>query len=148
MDLLVQLGVNNTLGIQMAMFLVTFVVLKYFLFAPYYAAFNERKERTEGKTELAERFVSEARELEDRYQVKAQEANDRFREIYDRARTDAVKEYDRLLNEARAKNKAVIEDSNKKIEKDMAVVRTQLASEITGVSQLMVQKLIGKDLSA
>src|SRR4051812_27481890 len=119
MDLLVQLGVNNTLVIQMAMFLVTFVVLKYLLFEPYYAAFNERKERTEGKTELAERFVSEARELEERYNVKAQEANDKFREIYDRSRSEATKEYDRVLNEARAKNKAVIDESTKKIEKEM-----------------------------
>ena len=54
MDLLIQLGVNHTLAVQLVMFLVTFVILKYVLFEPYYAAFNERQERTVGRTELAD----------------------------------------------------------------------------------------------
>jgi F-type H+-transporting ATPase subunit b len=147
MDLLIQLGVNETLGIQLAVFLVAFVALKYLLFEPYYAAYKERQERTLGKTELAERFVAEARDLEEKYTIKAQEANDRFREVYDKARLEAVKEYDRVVNEARAKNKAALDQNNQKIQKEMVSVRAQLSNEIAGVSQLMVQKLIGKDLS-
>src|SRR5258705_9331734 len=116
MDLLVQLGVNQTLPIQIATFLVCFVVLKYFLFGPYYAAFNERKDRTLGKTELAERFIAEARELEEKFGVRAQEVNDRFREVFDKSRLEAVKEYDRLINEARAKTKAIVEESTGKIQ--------------------------------
>lgn len=148
MDLLIQLGVNETLAIQLVMFLIMYVVLKYMLFEPYYAAFNERKERTEGQTELAERFVTEARELEEHFNEKAQEANDRFREIYDKSRVEAVKEYDRLVNEARTKSKAAIEAAAAKIHQEMNVVRAQLSAETAGVSQLMVQKLIGKDLTA
>jgi F0F1-type ATP synthase membrane subunit b/b' len=148
MDLLIQLGVNNTLGLQLVMFLITFVVLKNVLFEPYYAAFNERKERTEGKTELAERFVAEAHELEQRYGARAQEVNDKFRAVYDQSRAEALKEYDRLVNEARTKTKGTIEESNRKIEKEMIAAREKLSSETAGVSQLMVQKLIGKDLSA
>src|ERR1700691_5507646 len=102
MDLLIHLGVNNTLGIQLVTFLITFMVLKYFLFEPYYAAFNERKERTLGKTELAERFISETRELEAKYAERAQAANDRFREVFDKSRGEAVKEYDNLISEARS----------------------------------------------
>ena len=93
MDLLIQLGVNSSITIQLGMFLVVFVVLKYVLFQPYYAAFKERKERTIGKTELAERFVAEARELEEQYTLRAQQANDQFREIYDKNRLAATKEY-------------------------------------------------------
>ena len=99
MDLLIQLGVNQTLAIQLVVFLIAFVALKYLLFEPYFAADNQRQERTLGKTELAERFVAEARELEEKFSTRAQEANDRFREVYDKARLEAVKEYDRLVNQ-------------------------------------------------
>src|SRR4051812_27285178 len=107
MDLLIQLGVNYTLGIQLVMFLVVFAVLKNLLFEPYFKAFNERKERTLGKTELAERFVAEARELEEKYSMRAQEANDRFREVFDKSRSEAMKEYDRLIGDARGKTKTL-----------------------------------------
>jgi F0F1-type ATP synthase membrane subunit b/b' len=148
MDLLIQLGVNQTLGIQMVTFLIAFLVLKYFLFEPYYAAFNERTERTLGKTELAERFIAESRELEEKYAVRAQEANDRFREVYDKSRVEAVREHDRLVSEAREKTKGLLDEMNKKIQKDMASARTQLSQETTGVSELINQKMIGKEMSS
>jgi F0F1-type ATP synthase membrane subunit b/b' len=146
MDLLAQLGVDSSLGIQLLLFLIVFAILKYLLFTPYYAAYVERRERTLGKTELAERFVSEARELEAQYGIRAQEANDRFRTVYDSARTEAVKEYDRLVSQARAKSRTMIEESRQGIEKQMTAARTQLGQEVAGVSQLINRKLIGKDL--
>ena len=60
MELLTQLGVNQTIWIQLATFFICFVFLKYFLFDPYFAAYNERKDRTLGQSELAERFVAAA----------------------------------------------------------------------------------------
>jgi F0F1-type ATP synthase membrane subunit b/b' len=147
MDLLIQLGVNHTLAFQLVAFLIVFATLKLFLFEPYYTAYKERQDRTLGKTELAERFVAEARELEERYAVRAQEANDRFREVFDKARLEAVKEHDRVVSEARAKNKAAIDDINQRIHKEMVAVRTQLSNETSGVAQLIVQKLVGKDLT-
>jgi len=147
MDLLIQLGVNQTLAIQLIVFLIVFVALKHLLFTPYFAAYKQRQERTVGQTELAERFVAETRELEERYAARAQDANDKFREVYDKARVDAVKEYDKQVSEARAKTKSIIDETAQKIQKEMAAVRSQLTSETSGVSQLMVQKLVGKDLN-
>ena len=146
MDLLTQLGVDSTLGIQFLMFLAVFVILKQVLFEPYYAAFVERKERTLGKTELAERFIAEARELEVQYGVRAQQANDRFREIYDRTRNEAIKEYDRLVNEARAKSKSLADENSEKIGKEMETARKLLSQEIPNVSKLINQKLVGQEL--
>jgi F-type H+-transporting ATPase subunit b len=148
MNLLIQLGVNQTLVIQLIVFLIVFVALKQLLFVPYFAAYKERQVRTVGQTELAERFVAEARELEEHYANRAQEANDKFREVYDKARGEAVKEYDKQVASARAKTKAIIDETAQKIQHEMAAVRTQLSHETGGVSRLMVQKLVGKDLNA
>ncbi len=146
MDLFVQLGVNSTLLIQLGLFLLVFAILKYFLFAPYYAAFVERRERTLGRTELAERYISEARDLEVQYGARAQQANDRFREIYDAARVKATQEYDQLVSEARAKGRNAIENSRQVLQRQIAEVKAQLSKEVAGVSQLINRQLIGKDL--
>lgn len=147
MDLLIQLGVNYTLVIQLATFLFCFVVLKYFLFGPYYAAFNARKDRTLGKTEMAEKYIAEAKAMEEKFAARAFEVNERFREVFDKSRSEAVKEYDRLVGDARAKTKTVIDETTHKIHKEMEAARSQLSQEVAGVSQLINQKLIGKDLT-
>ncbi len=148
MELLAQLGVNNTLAYQLVMFLVVFVVLKYVLFEPYFAAFNERKDRTLGKTELAERFIADAHALEQTYGQRAQEMNDRYREVYDKTRTEAMHEYDRVIGEARARTKQMIEESAQKIAREMAAARVQLSQEVSTIARLINTKLIGKDLGA
>lgn len=147
MDLLISLGVNQTLAYQFGIFLVVYLALKYVLFAPYFQAYNERNERTVGKTELAERFVAETHELEQTYALKAQEVNERYKSVYDRTRSEAVKEYDRLIGEARTQGKKLIDEARNQAQKEMASARSQLAQEISGISQLINHKLIGKDLS-
>ncbi len=143
MGLLMSLGVNQTLFFQFGIFVAVFVVLKYVLFVPYFAAFNKRNEATVGQTELAERYLSETKALEEAFAQKAQAANEKYRAVYDQIRADTVKEYDRLVSDARARAKTRTDAARKKIEADMQTARTQLTKEIPGVSQLIVQKLIG-----
>jgi F0F1-type ATP synthase membrane subunit b/b' len=147
MELLISLGVNQTLAYQFGIFVVVYLTLKYVLFVPYFHAYNERNERTVGKTELAERFVAETHELEQAYAQKAQEVNERYKSVYDRTRAEAVKEYDRLVGDARAQGKKLIDEARNQVQKEMTSARTQLAQEINGISQLINHKLIGKDLS-
>ncbi|MGE0526349.1 MAG: ATP synthase F0 subunit B [Bdellovibrionales bacterium] len=146
MELLFSLGVNSSLFVQFAIFLVVYVVLKNLLFEPYFRAFNERNERTVGQTEMAERYLSEARELEDKFAIRAKEVNERYKAVFDKSRSEALKEYDHLVNEARARAKQVIESSRKHIQTEMNAARTHLVAEVGGVSNLINRKLIGKDL--
>lgn len=143
MGLLMSLGVNQTLFFQLGIFIAVFVVLKYVLFVPYFAAFNKRTEATLGQTELAERYMSETKSLEEEFAQKAQAANEKFRAVYDQIRGETVKEYDRLVTDARGRAKTLTDGARKKIETDVQAAKLQLAKEVPGVSQLIVQKLIG-----
>lgn len=147
MELLTSLGVNSSLAFQFGIFLIVFLTLKYLLFTPYFSAFNERNNRTVGKTELAEKFLAESKELEETYNRKAQEVNEKYRTVYNQARVEATKEYDRVIQETRSKAKSLVDSSVEKIEKEMTSARGQLSQEVTGVSQLIIQKMIGKDLT-
>lgn len=147
MSLLLSLGVNSTLAIQLAIFLTVFVILKYGLFAPYFKAFNQRTEATVGQTDLAERYVNETKELEEKFASEAQNANERFRAVYDESRGHALKEYDRLVSEARAKTKSLIDDARLRIQKEVAAAEAEIAKEIPDVAKVINQQLLGKDLS-
>lgn len=147
MDLLISLGVNSTLVIQFATFLVLYAVLKYALFAPYFAAYNERSHRTVGKAELAERYIAETKQMEEQFAAKAQEVNEQFKAIYDKTRSQAMKDYDRLVGEARTRSKALADEAVRKIHKEMDFARAQLGQEVSSVAQLINQKLIGKEIT-
>jgi F-type H+-transporting ATPase subunit b len=145
MSLLLSLGVNATLAIQLGIFLTVFVVLKYVLFGPYFKAFNQRTESTVGQADLAERFIAETKALEDEFQIKAQAANERFRSIYDEARGQAMKEYDNMVSGARTKAKSLVDEARTKVSREMEGAKTQLTKDIPEVAKIINQKLLGKD---
>lgn len=148
MDLLSSLGVNSTLPIQFAQFIIVFVILKYVLFKPYFGAYLERSNRTVGKTELAERYVTETRALEEQFARLAQESNERYKAIYDQARAEATRDYENVVNEARERTKKVADEALVKIHGEMERARTQLGQEVQAVAQIISQKLIGKELNS
>lgn len=145
MEMFTSLGLNSTLFVQMGVFLVVFIVLKKVLFEPYFAAFHERKERTEGVTEAAERYVHEAKALEEKYSQKAQAINAQFRAIYDKTRTDALREYDRVVQQARAKSKDWMEEARGKMKKEVSDANEQMTRDIPTISQLIIAKMLGKE---
>lgn len=147
MSLLLSLGVNTTLAIQLVIFLTVYVVLKYLLFGPYFAAFNQRNESTVGQTELAERFVQETKALEDEFSSKAQQANERYRSVYDQTRSQALKDYDRTIADARSQAKTLVDAARQKIQTEMESAQGQLSKEVPEVVKMINQKLLGKDLT-
>lgn len=148
MGFLTALGVNETIFVQFGLFLVTFVILYYLVFKPYYAASKERGRRTVGSYEFAERLIDETKDLEQSYEKKAREMNSQFKYIYDVARSEALREYDKVVAESRAKAKALIEKYRDKVNAQLEGARQDLDREIPAVSNTVVSKMLGKDLNA
>jgi len=144
MEIFTSLGLNWTLFVQMGIFLVVFLVLKTVLFEPYFAAFRERRERTVGQAEAAERYIHEAKALEEQYSAKAQAINSEFRAIYDKTRSETQKEYDRVIQDARGKAKTWTEQARTKIEKEVRDAKQQLSPDVPVISQLIINKMLGK----
>ena len=146
MELLTSLGVNSSLAVQFGIFIICYGLLKRVLFDPYFAAFDIRSARTVGTTELAEKYMVEKRELEKQYARRAQESNEQFRQTYDEARRAAVKEYDRVVSDARARGKALVDQTAERVRAEVGAARTQIQTDVTLVSKLISQQLIGKDV--
>ncbi|MCB0341525.1 MAG: ATP synthase F0 subunit B [Pseudobdellovibrionaceae bacterium] len=145
-NLLASLGINATTGIQFLIFVVVYVFLSQLLFKPYFQAYLERKSRTVGSQDQAERIVAATEELETVYQEKARKFSDSYKRIYDQSRSEALHEHDRLVAEARLRAKAIVEDTRTKVAQEVEKARVAMAAEAPQVSQAIVAKLTGKEM--
>jgi F0F1-type ATP synthase membrane subunit b/b' len=147
MQILNSLGVNYTLWIQLACFLISYVALTSLVLKPYAAALREREKRTFGNEETAVRLIEEANVLHTEYETKARGINAEIKQHYDRSRSEAMKEYDLKIAQARAEAAALLETSRGKIKSEIQAARQQLSGEVPVIGAAIASKLAGKDIS-
>ena len=148
LSLLNALGVNQTIWIQLACFLVSYIALTQLIFKPYMKAYHERENRTVGSEESAIRIIEEAQTLTGSYEKKARELNSEMKQLYDLKRSEAMKDYEALIRLARENSSLAIESARAKIKTEVDLARKKLATEIPAVSSAIASRLVGKDLSA
>ena len=147
MEILNALGVNETVLIQFGVFLVAYIFLTQILFGPYFKAFIQRKERTVGKADQAERFIQETKDLQTKFETRAREINSRYKVIYDESRTQALREHDHIVNEARQKAKSIVETQREILVAELSRAKRALADEIPDVSAAIQARLLGREKS-
>lgn len=146
MELFTALGINSTLFIQIGVFLVTFVFLKYVLFDAYFAAFQERDKKTVGQVDQAEKYIAETQALEQRFSDQARKINEEYKTIYDRTRSEAMKLYEERVHSARTLAKNEVESAREKIAQHAEAAKNEIKSELPQISELISSRLLGKDL--
>jgi F-type H+-transporting ATPase subunit b len=147
MAVLKALGIDNTLWIHLACFLVSYAAITMLIIKPYLAALHEREKRTVGGEETATRLIEEATAIHTQYEQKARHINDEIKSVYDQSRMLANKESDRLLTEARENSDAILEQARAEIGREVQGARKILSSEIPAVSSAIASKLAGKEIS-
>jgi F-type H+-transporting ATPase subunit b len=147
MEIFRQLGVNETLWVHLACFLVSYFALYFLILKPYMAAFIEREKRTVGSEEAAVRLVEEANDLQTQYALKSRELNSQMKAFYDEARTSAQKQSEKIVGDARTQAAALLQRSREQIAGEVAKAQQTLQSEIPAVGAAIASKLAGKDLS-
>ncbi len=146
MEILRGLGVDGTIGYQLVLFLLTYLVLHFVLFNPYFKAFKERVNRTMGRAELAEKYLAETNLLQSEYETKARTLSSQYKSIYDESRAKAMSEYDKLVSEARQKAKDQTEKNKADIAAEFARAHEQMQKEIPSIAGAVTARLLGKDL--
>lgn len=147
MEIFRQLGVDETLWVHLACFLVSYFALYFLILKPYMAAFVEREKRTVGSEEAAVRLVEEANDLQNQYALKARELNAQMKSFYDDARANAQKQSEKIVGDARTQAAALLQQNREHIASEVAKAQKTLQSEIPTVGAAIASKLAGKDLS-
>lgn len=146
MELFTALGIDSTLYLQIGVFLVTFVFLKYVLFDPYFAAFTEHSRQTVGQVDEAEQYIQETKRLQEDYSLKARKINEEYKNIYDKTRSEALKIYEERIVFARNKAKEDVDAARAQISKAAEAAKKEIKQELPQISEMISSRLLGKDL--
>lgn len=138
MEILLQLGANQTAFIQFVLFIVAISFLTVVVYNPFFKAYDERLKLTKGADQVANETQDEAKKLEQIYQVRAREINGKIQNIFDSSRKQASESSATILNQAKEaatqsteKSRADIASQKQKAEQLAQSISEEVAGEIT-----------------
>jgi F-type H+-transporting ATPase subunit b len=140
----VTLDFDNTLGIQIVIFVLLMFLLEPLLFRPVLRVFALREERTEGAKAQARELDERAGEIYQRYQRELERVNRVAAEERDRVRAETSKLEAEILREARASVAKVVEDGRKQLAAEMTRIRFDLGRESERLSHDIVERVAGR----
>ncbi len=140
-DLQRQLGIDASFFVQLGIFLLVFLWLRYIYFVPFLKLIQRRESLSEGRSDEARRLEEDSARME-------QEYGETFAKIRKRASTErdadlalARKEAQRLAEEARGQAKAKLDSVREAAARSAEADLTSLRSQVHTVSSLLVEKL-------
>lgn len=138
MEILLQLGANETAFIQFVLFIIAISFLTIVVYNPFFKAYDERLKLTKGADQVANETQDEAKKLEQIYQVRAREINGKIQNIFDTSRKQASEAGATILTHAKEaatqateKSRADIATQKQKAEQMVQIISEDVAGEIT-----------------
>ena len=146
-SILKQLGVDNTLWIQLGYFVVCYFFMSQFLFKPYMKNLEFRKKNTKVNNEEATKLNSTIENLAMDYQGQVKRQNEKGAAIYDKLKGEGLAEEERLLSAAKKEANDVLDQIKKKIQADMIEARESLKAQSPILSKMIASRVLGRELS-
>ena len=145
MEILLQLGANETAFIQFVLFIITISFLTVVIYGPFFKAYDQRLKLTKGAETVATETQEEAKKLDQIYQVRAREINDKIKSVFDDSRKEAGETSTTIINQAKEAATASTEKARAQIlaQKQNAEamaktisddVATEITKKLTGAS--------------
>lgn len=131
MQILLQLGANQTVFIQFIIFIITISFLTIFVYGPYFKAYDQRMKQTKGADEVAYETQEEAKKIESIFQARAREINEKIKNVYEASKSQAVGVVTNILNEAKASAAGLTD----KARKEIGLQKINAEKEIQNISQ-------------
>jgi len=143
-QILYDLGVNQTFWIQLAYFLISYFFVSQFLIKPYKANLEFRKKNTGGSLTHASTLNVETEKLMIQYQEKAKAQNATAQTVFEKLRLEAQGEEERLIGSSRKKGNEIIDQTKKKVITELSLARDQLKAQVPLISELIASRVLGR----
>lgn len=138
MEILQQLGANETAFIQFILFVVTITFLTVVVYNPFFKAYDQRLKQTKGADQVAADTQDEAKKLELIFQARAREINDKIRNVFDTSKKEASESAAKILGEAKAvvtttteKARGEIESQKQNAQQNAQAIAEEVSAEIS-----------------
>ncbi len=143
MEILSQLGANQTAFIQFLIFIVAISFLTTIVYKPYFKAYDQRHKLTKGADEVANETQDEAKKLSQVYTSRAREINEKINLIFSLSRNESLKSASIVLEAAKASVATTTESARKDIQTQKQNAEQQIKIVVQEVSDSIVQKMMG-----
>ena len=143
MEILLQLGANETAFIQFILFVIAISFLTVVVFGPYFKAYDQRHKLTKGAEQVANEAQDEAKKLTQIYQLKAREINEKIKAIFDSSRQDATQAATTVIEGAKVEITKTTQAAMAQIETQKQNAAQQAKTISSEVSAEITKKLMG-----
>lgn len=143
----VSLDFDNSLVVQIFIFILLMFVLEPLLFRPVLRVFALREERTEGAKAQARELDERAGEIYQRYERELERVNRVAAEERDRVRAETAKLEAEILKEARATSARIVEDGRRQTAAEVGRVRFDFGRESERLAQDIMRRVLGREFN-
>ncbi len=144
MDLLKQLGFDNTFFVQIIVFALVFFLLSKLFFKPFLQLFELRHRRTVSDQEAAEKLMAQAEAKLAEYRDRLSEERAKSRKEYEAILETARKEEAKLLSHAREEAKRLTQEAAESVTKQRDLLRKQIEADVESLAQSISEKLLAR----
>ena len=141
------IDLDSTIFLQLAIFIVTALVLSRYLFRPYLEVKALRGAGIEGAKDEARRMDEEAAARIADYEQSIAQARTKANAERGRIQGDAVKKDAEIIEAARAATQSAIGDARSRLDADAAAARTQLEPRAQEIGRSIAKKILGREVA-
>ena len=137
---------NATLPLMAIQFILLTVVLTFILYKPVGKVIDERETYINGNLTTASEKLIKADELYKEYDEQLKTARVNAQVVIAQSEKEAKDVVASEINQARLDASKLIEKTNKELESQKSLALEQLESQVDELSQLIKEKLLGKEV--
>jgi F-type H+-transporting ATPase subunit b len=141
------IDLDSTVFLQLAIFVVTALVLTRFLFRPYLAVKSARAAGIEGARDEARRMEEESQAKMAGYEQAFAQARSRASAERAKLQGEAVAREREILDAARTRTVAALDQARKRLDADAAETRRQLEPRAREIAQAIASKILGREVA-
>lgn len=127
--------------------LITFLIIKKFLFKPVRAMVAAREAEVQSIYQKAEQDKNEAESLREQYTEKLKSAKEEAAEITKSATRRATSHSEEILKEANKNATEIMQKAERDIKQERTKVMNAIKDEISGISVMIASKVVEKDIN-
>jgi F-type H+-transporting ATPase subunit b len=136
----------STFFIQLAAFLILFLLLKRYAFGPLLGIMEQRKELIQGQLDNAENSRNQAAQHLEEQKQALQQARKEAYDIIEQAKATSSKQADDIIVTAKTEASRLKDDAVKDIESEKNKAIAALRGEVGGMSVKIASKIIEKQI--
>ena len=141
------IDLDSTVLIQLALFLITAVVLSRVLLRPYLAMLAAREEGIDGARAEARRMDDAAQSQGADYDAQLAKARARANEERAQIRREANEHEREVSDRARRAAQSAVDGARAKLDADAKTARAELAAKSSELARSIVKKLLGREVA-